>query len=118
MGSQNSFHSTTFSMLDDTSEISESEISEFSVDDSTCSFNTGGELDLEILASRMKHPKTGLKIKTRKWLLKKFPNCFIGEQAVTWICFNLEICDRKEAVAIGQRMENAGYFRHVTGDHP
>mgnify|MGYP005993452981 CR=1 FL=1 len=75
------------------------------------------ESHLEELANRMKHPKSGLKIKTRKWLLKRFPNCFVGEQAVTWLCYHLDMTDRKQAVAIGIRMQNHGLFRHVTNDH-
>merc|ERR1711879_151077 len=76
-----------------------------------------GEIDFEELGKKMQHPQSGLKIKTRKWMLKKFPNCFVAEQAVSWICYHQNITDRAEAVSIGRKMQERNIFRHVTNEH-
>lgn len=74
-------------------------------------------IDFKVLVSKMKHPQSGVKIKNRKWLLKKFPNCFVGEQAVTWFCHYLDV-DREGAVKIGLQLQEQNLLRHVTNDHP
>ena len=98
--------------------LSYSEISETETDDiEESELFTSQEEDLKSIAEKMKQPNSGLKIKTRKWLLKRYPNCFVGEQAVTWLVYHLEI-QREEALKIGQQMLEQNLFCHVTNDHP
>jgi hypothetical protein len=33
----------------------------------------------------MRQPNTGVPVQTRKWMLKSYPNCFIGSEAVAWL---------------------------------
>lgn len=68
------------------------------------------------LCTRMKHPQSGLKVKTRKWMFRRFNNCFIAEQAVTWLAYHLELPSREQAVRVGLEMEAAGLIAHVTQD--
>lgn len=75
-------------------------------------------INIEEISRKMKHPQSGLKIKNRKWMLKKFPNCFVAEQAVTWISYHLDIPNREEATKIGLKMQEKNIIEHVTKDHP
>ena len=72
---------------------------------------------LQEIAAKMKHPQSGLKIKTRKWLLKRFHKCFVGEQAVTWLCYHLDMPNRVDATKVGQLMVQNGIIQHVTKEH-
>jgi hypothetical protein len=36
-------------------------------------------VQLSDLVARMKHPKTGLVVKDRKWRFKSYKNCFVGK---------------------------------------
>ena len=76
------------------------------------------KINYEQLYSEMRHPVSGVKLKTRKWLLKKYPNCFVGDEAVSWLLHHLDLTNRNEIVKIGQIMLEKGLIRHVTNDHP
>jgi len=78
--------------------------------------------NLNDLASAM---KAGVEVKERKYRLKSYPNCFIGQEAVDWMLVNLPIRDREEAVQLGNKLLAAGYVKHAVdankifkdGDH-
>ena len=72
--------------------------------------------NLAELCTRMKHPQSGLKIKSRKWMFRRYANCFIAEQAVTWLAYHLELPSREEAVRVALELEAAGLITHVTPD--
>ena len=62
------------------------------------------------------HVSEELEIKDRRWKLRIFKNCFVGEEAVTWLCKRLQI-SRSEAIEIGQKCLEQGYFYHVLEEH-
>lgn len=74
------------------------------------------ERNLVELCARMKHPQSGLKIKSRKWMFRRYTNCFIAEQAVTWLAYHLELPSREQAVRVGMEMEAAGLISSVSQD--
>lgn len=76
------------------------------------------KINYEQLALEMRHPQSGVKLKTRKWLLKKYHDCFVGEEAVSWLLHHLDLTNREEVERIGQRMLDQGLIRHVSNDHP
>jgi len=68
------------------------------------------------LVGAMKDPRNGVELKERKQLLKTFPNCFVGSDAVNWILQNLPIRDRDDAVNLGNKLLQSHYVRCVSGD--
>lgn len=48
--------------------------------------------------------KSGIEIKNRKYKLKTYKSCFIGEEAVTWLVEHGFAENRKEAVTLGNLM--------------
>ena len=61
--------------------------------------------------------KRGISVKDRSFHLKTYKACFVGTQAVDFLCWYQEI-NREEAVELGQAMMDAGVFEHVTAEHP
>ena len=57
--------------------------------------------DYQDISERMRQ---GLEIRTRKWLLKSYPDVFVGKDAVTWLVENKFAKNRDDAVAIGNRL--------------
>eukprot|EP01094_Clydonella_sp_ATCC50884_P016389 TRINITY_DN2724_c0_g2_i1.p1 TRINITY_DN2724_c0_g2~~TRINITY_DN2724_c0_g2_i1.p1 ORF type:complete len:866 (+),score=281.12 TRINITY_DN2724_c0_g2_i1:184-2781(+) len=74
-----------------------------------------GELDYATLCSAMLGPG-GVEIKNRTYMLKSFPNCFLGSEAVDWLCEALGR-DRGNCALVGREMIKRGLFYHVTRDH-
>jgi len=68
------------------------------------------------LVGAMRDPKEGLPVKDRKQMLKTYPNCFIGQEAVDWMLRNLPIRDRDDAVTLGQRLLSSNYIHHINDD--
>ena len=58
----------------------------------------------------------GLEIKDRRYNLKKYPQCFVGSEAVAWLTKNLNISS-EEAIKIGQRLVREKWIHHVFDDH-
>lgn len=67
--------------------------------------------------ARMRDPGDGLKLADRRWRFLTYPKCFVGSEAVQWMVDGLE-CDRTAAVAMGQRLMDAGIIHHVTNSEP
>jgi len=65
----------------------------------------------------MRQPNTGVQVQTRKWLLKTYPNCFVGSEAVTWLVKNQLSPSRENGVSVGRQLLKHGLIRHVTDDH-
>lgn len=57
-----------------------------------------------------------LVIKNRRWHLRIFHKCFIGEEGVNWLCKHLTI-SRTQAVQFGQKLLEQGYIFHVLNEH-
>ena len=65
---------------------------------------------------REMHLSQELEIKDRRWKLRIFEKCFVGEEAVSWLCNRLQI-SRLEALEIGQKCLEQGYLFHVLEEH-
>lgn len=65
----------------------------------------------------LRQPDTGVPVRSRKWLMRTFPNCFVGSEAVTWLMQHSLADSRANAVAIGRELMERGLIRHVTGAH-
>ena len=58
-----------------------------------------------------------LDIKTRKWRLKYYPDCFVGSQA-TKMMIKLQLAeDEQDALQLGDRLIQSGLIQHVTNAH-
>jgi len=73
------------------------------------------ETRLAALVARMRGPD-GLAIVDRRHLLRVYPRCFLGREAVDWLV-DREQMTRAEAVALGQRLVAHGLVRHVLDEH-
>ena len=49
--------------------------------------------------------------------LKLYPNCFVGNEAVSWLSDRLKI-SREEAIEVGQRLIDENWIHHVTHEQP
>lgn len=56
-------------------------------------------------------------VKDRTYLLKTYPDCFIGSEAVDIMMSMWNLEDRSKAVEIGKGFLAKGLFHHVTFDH-
>ena len=65
----------------------------------------------------MRNPVTGLKIKNRRFLMKTYYRCFTGQDAVTWIVAEGFAPSRAEAVTVGKKCLEEGFFSHVLSEH-
>ena len=66
----------------------------------------------------MRDPETGIPVKDRKWRLRRYKNCFVGSEAVTFLCEyfdadSMSVSVREDATILGQRLMNQGLFMHV-----
>ncbi len=58
----------------------------------------------------------GVDIKTRRYKLKLFQRCFLGNEAIDWIVDKTKL-SREDAVNVGQKMIDKGIFHHVLDEH-
>lgn len=62
--------------------------------------------------------RDGVDVRDRKYLLKTYKNCFVGQEAVTFLVSSGHAETREDAVALGRALEaQARLFEHVTRDH-
>lgn len=59
----------------------------------------------------------GIRIKDRKYRLRKYLQCAIGKEIVSWIVDNLKCNSREDAVLFGNKWLEHGFMRHVCSDH-
>lgn len=71
---------------------------------------------IERLVAKMRG-EGGIEIKDRRYGLQKYPRCFVGSEAVTWIAEHLKM-SREEATAIGQKLMVKKKIHHVLDEHP
>jgi len=60
--------------------------------------------------------ENGVEIKNRRHKLKLYQKCFLGNEAVDWLCKHLKI-SRANAVLIGQKLLRAKIISHVAKDN-
>merc|ERR1711860_323747 len=70
--------------------------------------------ELEELTAKL---RANLDIKDRKYLMTTYPQCFIGNEAVTFMVENDISSSRESAVELGKLLMAADVIRHVTNDH-
>ncbi|MEA5616446.1 hypothetical protein VB711_01125 [Cronbergia sp. UHCC 0137] len=73
------------------------------------------EIDLEQLVAKMRNVG-GIKIEDRRYKLKIYPRCFIGNEAVIWLMESLQL-SQENAIRLGQRLIDEKWIHHVTDDH-
>ncbi len=72
-------------------------------------------LDLEKLVGQMRNIG-GVAIKDRRYGLKSYPRCFVGQEAAAWFRTTFEL-NHEEAVQLGRRLVEEKVIHHVTDDH-
>ena len=77
--------------------------------------NNSNRISLKHLAAQM-HSENGVEVKTRRYKLKLHHRCFLGNEAVTWLSEKTKL-SRKDAIKLGQKMMDKGFFNHVVGEH-
>jgi Domain found in Dishevelled, Egl-10, and Pleckstrin (DEP) len=70
----------------------------------------------ELDFSRVIAQLTSLDIKDRSYLGTSYPNCFVGSQAVDWLCGRYAVT-RHDAHTFFQRLHAFGLIDHVTDEH-
>ena len=68
------------------------------------------------LALKMRESKSGLIIKTRRYKLKLYQRCFLGNEATDWIVEYAEV-SRTDAIKLGQKMIDKKIFHHIVDEH-
>ena len=74
------------------------------------------EADVQRLVAEMRGPN-GLDRRDRRHRLRLFEQCFVGNEAVTWLV-RTQKTTRDQAVAIGQILIDRCVIHHVTDEHP
>lgn len=59
----------------------------------------------------------GVSIKARRYKIKLYQRCFLGNEAVDWIVAKVKV-SRTDAIQLGQKMIDKKIFHHVTDEHP
>ena len=72
-------------------------------------------MPLKALVAKMRNIN-GIKIKDRKYRLKVYPQCFLGNEAVRWFIQNLKL-SHEDALRMGQRLIDEKWIHHVADDH-
>ncbi len=62
------------------------------------------------------YSNSDLEIKDRRWRLRIFHKCFIGQEAVNWLYKHLQI-PRSQAIQVGQKLLEQGHIFHVLQEH-
>ena len=84
-------------------------------DPSTKNHSNSNSISLKQLAVQMRS-QNGVEIKTRRYKLKLYQRCFLGNEAVTWLSEKTKL-SRKDTVKLGQKMIDKGFFHHVVDEH-
>jgi small-conductance mechanosensitive channel len=71
--------------------------------------------DIEAVVARMRGAD-GIAIHDRRHLLKTYPRCFVGSEAVDWLVRN-EGLNRAEALMLGQALVERNVIHHVLDEH-
>ena len=77
--------------------------------------NSTNRISLRQLTAQMRS-EDGVEVKTRRYKLKLYHRCFLGSEAVTWLAEKTKL-SRQDAIKLGQKMIDKGFFHHVVDDH-
>ncbi|KIW87506.1 uncharacterized protein Z519_11829 [Cladophialophora bantiana CBS 173.52] len=62
--------------------------------------------------------ENGIEIKTRRWHLRLYYSCFMGEDLTNWLVHNFRDVDtREDAVELGNDLMKENLFEHVNSKH-
>ena len=61
--------------------------------------------------------RLSIEVRNRQHLKRKFKNCFVGAEAVSWLLSASYAATRQEAVSIGKNLITKKLIRHVTDGH-
>ncbi|GAB4525881.1 MAG: hypothetical protein Tsb0014_05590 [Pleurocapsa sp.] len=73
------------------------------------------KISVSRLAKKMRE-ENGVTIKTRRYKLKFYHRCFLGNEAVDWIIAQTNV-SRDRAVQLGQKMMDKKLFHHIVDEH-
>jgi hypothetical protein len=73
-------------------------------------------ISIRQLALQMRSPESGLEIKTRRYKIKLYHRCFLGNEAIDWIVKQSKV-SRSDALLIGQKMIDKKIFHHLVDEH-
>lgn len=73
------------------------------------------QIDPERLVAEMRGV-AGIDVRDRMHALMRYPQCFVGSEAVEWLAEHLQV-SRRSAVRVGQRLVALGHVRHVVDEH-
>lgn len=73
------------------------------------------DVDIDDLVALMAGPG-GVPIEDRRYLATSYPQCFVGAEAVDWLCTRFGI-SREDGVTVGQRLVDLFLLRHVVDEH-
>ncbi len=76
----------------------------------------GGDDDESEMAKLAVKMSLFLDIRTRRHHLRTYPDCFVGTEAVQWLCEELD-CDETDAISMGNALLRRGIFSHVVHEH-
>jgi len=68
---------------------------------------------IEMVAQAMSNESGGVPLSTKKHRLKKYKNCFSGQEAVAWFSSNLMLSKPEDSLALGQYLQNKGFIANV-----
>merc|ERR1711991_1188963 len=59
--------------------------------------------------------KEEVEVKDRRWMMKRFPQCFVGAELVDWMVDNLFEVEgsREKATQLGRQLLHYGFIEHV-----
>ena len=72
------------------------------------------DLNLDEVGREM---RLSIEVRNRQHLKRKFKNCFVGAEAVSWLLSASYAATRQEAVSIGKNLITKKLIRHVTDGH-
>ncbi|KNC50274.1 AGC protein kinase [Thecamonas trahens ATCC 50062] len=75
------------------------------------------DLNYELLVHKLANPLIGVEIKDRRYHLRKYPNCFVGSDLVSWLGIELGL-KRAEATRVGEELLRRGLVEHVVNEQP
>ena len=73
-------------------------------------------VNLETLCVSMSSSNGGVQICDRVFRLSRYAECFVGSEAIDWLCAEMGIA-RDQALKLGQRLISHGMVKHVLDEH-
>ena len=60
--------------------------------------------EVDDLVAKLREPGAGVEVRDRKWMLRSYPQCFVGRELVTWLVQKGYCEAREDAVALGNAL--------------